>query len=63
MNNAGYVQTWNSYDYNTVIGDPLQISSTPEALFLTNRKYIAPFPIISPIPQTTTTTTTIGPPS
>jgi hypothetical protein len=63
MNNAGYVQTWNSYDYNTVIGDPLQISSTPESLFLTNRKYIVPFPIISPIPQTTTTTTTIAPPT
>jgi hypothetical protein len=63
MNNAGYVQTWNSYNYNTVIGDPLQISSTPESLFLTNRKYIVPFPIISPIPQTTTTTTTIAPPT
>ena len=61
MNNVGYVNTWNSYNYNTVIGDPLQISTTSEALFLTNNKYIVPFPIISPIPQTTTSTTTAAP--
>ena len=63
MNNAGYVHTWNSYNYNTTLGDPLQISTTPEALFLTNNKYIAPFPVISPFPQTTTSTTTIAPPT
>jgi hypothetical protein len=61
MNNVGYVNTWNSYNYNTVIGDPLQISTTSEALFLTNNKYKKPFPIISPIPQTTTSTTTAAP--
>jgi len=61
MNNVGYVNTWNSYNYNTVIGDPLQISTTPEALFLTNNKYKKPFPIISPIPRTTTSTTTAAP--
>jgi hypothetical protein len=62
MNNAGYVHTWNSYNYNTTLGDPLQISTTSEALFLTNNKYIVPFAIISPFPQTTTTTTTVSPP-
>jgi hypothetical protein len=63
MNNVGYVQTWNSYDYNTVIGDPLQISSTPESLFLTNRKYIPLFPIISPIPPIITYSFTVSPTS
>jgi hypothetical protein len=63
MNNVGYVNTWNSYDYNTVIGDPLQISNTTEALFLTNRKYIPLFPIISPIPPITTYSFTVSPTS
>ena len=29
-----YYQTWNSYDYNTTLGDPLQISNTAPAAFL-----------------------------
>ena len=29
-----YNQTWNSYNYNTVEGDPLQISETSAAFFL-----------------------------
>ena len=29
-----YNQTWNSYIYNTIEGDPLQISETPAAYFL-----------------------------
>ena len=29
-----YNQTWNSYIYNTIEGDPLQISETPTAYFL-----------------------------
>jgi len=63
MNNVGYVNTWNSYNYNTVIGDPLQISTTSEALFLTNNKYKKPFPIISPFSLTTTTTLPPAPPT
>jgi hypothetical protein len=29
-----YTQTWNSYVYNVVDGDPLQISDTDPAIFL-----------------------------
>ena len=36
MTNILYNQTWNSYDYNPTLGDPLQISSTPGAVFLNN---------------------------
>jgi hypothetical protein len=31
---ADYYLTWNSYDFDTVLGDPLQISNTTVALFL-----------------------------
>jgi hypothetical protein len=34
MSDIQYNQTWNSYYYNTVSGDPLQISNTPAAIFL-----------------------------
>jgi hypothetical protein len=34
MSDIQYNQTWNSYNYNTVSGDPLQISNTPAAIFL-----------------------------
>jgi hypothetical protein len=34
LRNTYYNQVWNSYDYNTVLGDPLQISTTDAALFL-----------------------------
>ena len=36
MDDEYYNQTWNSYVYNTVDGDPLQISETAPAYFLTN---------------------------
>jgi hypothetical protein len=36
MTNILYNQTWNSYDYNPTLGDPLQISNTPGAVFLNN---------------------------
>ena len=34
MTNIQYNQTWNSYDYNPTLGDPLQISNTQAAVFL-----------------------------
>jgi hypothetical protein len=34
LRNTYYDQVWNSYVYNTTLGDPLQISITPPALFL-----------------------------
>ena len=34
MSSYNYEQTWNSYTYNTVLGDPLQISTTNSAIFL-----------------------------
>jgi hypothetical protein len=34
LSNQYYNQTWNSYVYNTVLGDPLQISNTYAANFL-----------------------------
>jgi len=34
MTNILYNQTWNSYDYNETLGDPLQISNTQAAVFL-----------------------------
>jgi hypothetical protein len=34
MTNILYNQTWNSYDYNPTLGDPLQISNTQAAVFL-----------------------------
>jgi hypothetical protein len=34
LRNTYYDQVWNSYVYNTVLGDPLQISITAPALFL-----------------------------
>jgi len=58
---VGYVKTWNSYNYNAVIGDPLQISCTPEARFLSGNKCIKPFPIISPIPPTVIYSITVAP--
>jgi len=63
MNNAGYVKTWNSYNYNAVIGDPLQISCTSEARFLTGNKCINPFPIISPIPSSVIYSIAVAPTS
>jgi len=63
MNDVGYVKTWNSYNYNSVIGDPLQISCTPEARFLTGNKCIKPFPIISPIPPSVIYSITVAPTS
>jgi hypothetical protein len=63
MNNVGYVKTWNSYNYNTVIGDPLQISCTSEARFLTGNKCINPFPIISPIPPSVIYSIAVAPTS
>lgn len=34
LSNIDYNQLWNSYTYNTVLGDPLQISTTDSAQFL-----------------------------
>jgi len=34
MSDNNYRRTWNSYNYNKVEGDPLQISTTPSAQFL-----------------------------
>jgi hypothetical protein len=34
MTNVEYAEVWNSYDYNTTDGDPLQISNTAPAIFL-----------------------------
>ena len=34
MDEEDYDQTWNSYNFNTVEGDPLQISETAPAQFL-----------------------------
>ena len=34
LSNVYYNQTWNSYVYNTTLGDPLQISNTIPATFL-----------------------------
>jgi|688.fasta_scaffold00229_11 hypothetical protein len=34
MTNIQYNQTWNSYTFNTTLGDPLQISTTASAIFL-----------------------------
>jgi hypothetical protein len=34
LNDSYYNQTWNSFVYNTVQGDPLQLSETPAANFL-----------------------------
>lgn len=34
MTDVQYGETWNSYNYNTVLGDPLQISDTKPAQFL-----------------------------
>ena len=34
MTNVQYNETWNSYDYNPTLGDPLQISNTQAAVFL-----------------------------
>lgn len=34
MTNVEYSEVWNSYDYNTTAGDPLQISNTSPAVFL-----------------------------
>jgi len=34
LNQLDYAKTWNSYTYNAVEGDPLQISSTNPAIFL-----------------------------
>jgi hypothetical protein len=34
LDQALYYTTWNSYDYNTTSGDPLQISNTDAAVFL-----------------------------
>ena len=34
LSNVYYNQTWNSYNFNTVLGDPLQISNTVPAQFL-----------------------------
>ena len=34
MSNVDYSSVWNSDDYNTISGDPLQISNTPAAIFL-----------------------------
>jgi hypothetical protein len=34
MTDVDYARTWNSYIYNTVEGDPLQISQTVGANFL-----------------------------
>jgi hypothetical protein len=38
MTEAYYIDTWNSYVYNSVLGDPLQISVTDSAKFL-NRDF------------------------
>jgi hypothetical protein len=34
MTDVQYNQTWNSYTFNPVDGDPLQISTTASAIFL-----------------------------
>ena len=34
MSDVNYAKTWNSYIYNPIYGDPLQISQTPGANFL-----------------------------
>jgi len=34
MTNVDYNQIWNSYEYNSTAGDPLQISTTDPAIFL-----------------------------
>ena len=34
LSNVYYNQTWNSYNFNSVLGDPLQISTTVPAQFL-----------------------------
>ena len=34
IKNVNYNLTWNSYVYNPVLGDPLQISETTAAYFL-----------------------------
>ena len=34
LSDIDYYLTWNSYDYNTVLGDPLQMSNTDAAIFL-----------------------------
>jgi photosystem II stability/assembly factor-like uncharacterized protein len=34
MSNTDYSTVWNSFVYNTTLGDPLQISNTPGAIFL-----------------------------
>jgi hypothetical protein len=34
LRNTYYNQSWNSFTYNAVLGDPLQISTTAPALFL-----------------------------
>jgi hypothetical protein len=39
MSSIDYHQVWNSYVYNTIDGDPLQISHTVPAQFLSNSEY------------------------